>query len=418
MQHQKQPLVSVIIPCYKQAHFLKESVQSILDQTFQDWEIIIVNDGSPDNTHDVAQEIIDLNPQYSIKLIDQENTGLAGARNSGINNASGKYIIPLDSDDQFADSYLEKAVRILERNPDIGIVYSLAEFFGNKVGSWSLKEFQFPEFLVENTIFCSAFFRKADWSKVGGYSLDMKYGWEDYDFWLSLIKISRKVFRIPEVLFFYRQHTISMVESMSHEAYIHSYNTIYKHHPSLYNDNIAVLFKRIIDHHFTIKNLYTYIQNLQTEIQQLQRSEPKNANIIPIKLGFKNIAIFIVDTSENSVQAIFCLLKNIFNYFNYSSIRHLGLIFDTSCVDVNELDSLIAEISLHISLEEEISCNLEECEPLLSAINLFEPTIWATISPHIDSYINLSESSLVLDNIEYIPELTIDSIECFIQNLA
>ena len=126
MQHQKQPLVSVIIPCYKQAHFLKESVQSILDQTFQDWEIIIVNDGSPDNTHDVAQEIIDLNPQYSIKLIDQENTGLAGARNSGINNASGKYIIPLDSDDQFADSYLEKAVRILERNPDIGIVYSLA----------------------------------------------------------------------------------------------------------------------------------------------------------------------------------------------------------------------------------------------------------------------------------------------------
>jgi glycosyltransferase involved in cell wall biosynthesis len=408
------PLISVIIPCYNQAQFLEDAVHSVVKQTYNNWEIIIVNDGSLDDTNSVSQKIIKTYSQYSITLLEQNNSGVASARNNGISVASGEYIIPLDADDKFATTYFDKAINILQNNPEIGIVYCLAEFFGSKTGLWPLREFELPDFLVENTIFCSAFFRKSDWFKVGGYSLEMKHGWEDYDFWLSLIELGTKVFRIPEVLFFYRQYPGSTTDSMSYQDYLFSYEKLYQHHKSLYDQNILVLFKRIIDHHYTIKDLYSYIQNLQVELQQIKNSQSAKLEVIPIKLGYKNIAIFITNTSEQSTLTIFNFLTTLLR----CSINSLSLIFDNSCIDISEINDLITEISFYLSLQEDFDLQLGENEPILSAINLFEPTIWATISPHIDGYINLSDNPLALDNVEFIPELTIDSIERFLQNLA
>lgn len=408
------PLISVVIPCYNQAQFLEDAVHSVVQQTCNNWEIIIVNDGSFDDTNIVAQKLIKTYSQYSITLLEQNNSGVASARNTGISVASGEYIIPLDADDKFGANYFDKAINILQNNSDIGIVYCLAEFFGSKTGLWPLREFELPDFLVENTIFCSAFFRKLDWFKVGGYSIEMKHGWEDYDFWLSLIELGTKVFRIPEVLFFYRQYPGSTTDSMSYKDYLFSYEKLYQGHKNLYDQNILVLFKRIIDHHYTIKDLYSYIQNLQIELQQIKSSQSVEIKVIPIKLGYKNIAIFITNTSEQSILSIFNFLTTILS----RPIHSLSLIFDNSCIDINELNDLITEVGFHLALEQDVDFNLGKNEPILSAINLFEPTIWTTISPHIDGYINLSENPLALDNIESIPEVTIDSIECFLQNLA
>ena len=113
-------------------------------------------------------------------------------------------MLPLDADDRLAPSYLEKAVHWMDSDPDAGIVYCLAEYFGARSGSWRLHPFAMPEMLWNNMIFASALYRRADWTAVGGYRPVMDRGWEDWDLWLSLIERGRAVHRISETLFFYR----------------------------------------------------------------------------------------------------------------------------------------------------------------------------------------------------------------------
>ena len=197
------PKVSVIIPCYNQGQFVDETVQSVLNQTLQDFEIIIVNDGSTE------KNTINILKQYShpkLKIINTDNQGLASARNNGIKESSGKYILPLDADDKIGNKYLELAVNILDKNSDIGIVYCNAEFFGARNGLWQLPKYTESRMLWTNCIFCTAMYRKEDWQKVNGYNQNMVYGYEDWNFWLSLIEIDCKVYKLEETLFFYRKH--------------------------------------------------------------------------------------------------------------------------------------------------------------------------------------------------------------------
>jgi glycosyltransferase involved in cell wall biosynthesis len=236
-------VVSVIIPCFNQARFLDLSVGSVLDQTYQDFEIIIVNDGSTD------PESISILQNYQkpcTKVIHISNHGLAEARNIGITEATGRYILPLDADDKIAPTYLEKGVAILETNKNAGIVYCEAEFFGGKTGKWPLEEFQLPRFLVENSIFCSAFFRKEDWAKVGGYSSKLQYGFEDYDLWLSFIELGREVVRIPEVLFFYRYNVNSMSKKITIEQRQYSFLQLIQRHPNLYKSHLDYIVSYMI----------------------------------------------------------------------------------------------------------------------------------------------------------------------------
>ena len=124
------PKVSVVIPCYNQAHFLTEAVESVVEQTFTDWECLIVNDGSPDNTSEVSRKLIERYPGKRIKLLEKPNGGLADARNYGIAWAQGKYILPLDSDDMIHPDMLSKTVHFLDNNPSIAIVYTDLMHFG------------------------------------------------------------------------------------------------------------------------------------------------------------------------------------------------------------------------------------------------------------------------------------------------
>lgn len=103
----KQPLISVIVPCYNQAQFLDECLQSVLEQTYQNWECIIVNDGSPDNTEEVALEWTKKDVRFI--YLKKDNGGLSSARNAGIEKAKGEWILPLDCDDKIGNQYLELA---------------------------------------------------------------------------------------------------------------------------------------------------------------------------------------------------------------------------------------------------------------------------------------------------------------------
>ncbi len=199
--NQKTPVVSVIVPCYNQAQYLAEAVESVLAQSYSDWECIIVNDGSPDNTKEVAHEL--LKSDNRISYYKKENSGISDSRNFGIHKAKGIYILPLDSDDKIAPAYLAKAVGVLQGN-DVVVVYCDAEFFGVKDGKWKLDEYSIEGLAKGNLIFSSALFKKVDFLSVGGYNINMKYGWEDWDFWIAILKSGGRAFKIPEILFYYR----------------------------------------------------------------------------------------------------------------------------------------------------------------------------------------------------------------------
>lgn len=199
----KDPKVSIVIPIFNQAKFLVETFESVMNSTFRQIEIIIVDDGSKDSSAEVALKLKEKFPE-KVSVILQENAGPAKARNEGIKKASGKYVLPLDGDDLISPTYIESAVKILDHNPDVKVVYSEAEKFGDKNGKWKLKPFSLKALALDNMIFVSAFYRKKDWELAGGYDERMTWGWEDWEFWINLLKTGGKVVKLPETGFYYR----------------------------------------------------------------------------------------------------------------------------------------------------------------------------------------------------------------------
>lgn len=123
-------MVSVIVPCYNQAIYLPEALNSLLGQTYQCWEAIVVNDGSPDETEKVALEYTWKDSR--IKYVFKENGGLSSARNKGIELAQGEFILPLDADDIIHPEYMEKAMEAFEDNPFLKLVFCRGVFFRSK----------------------------------------------------------------------------------------------------------------------------------------------------------------------------------------------------------------------------------------------------------------------------------------------
>lgn len=198
----KNPTVSIIVPCYNQAQYLEECLQSVLKQSYRNWECIVVNDGSPDNTEKVVRKWIEKDSRF--KYLYQENKGVSSARNYGIYQAIGKFILPLDADDKISSKYLELAINEFHGNNKLKVVYCKAEKFGEEIGKWELPEFSLQGLSRNNMIFCSALFEKNEWESVQGYDVNMKAGLEDYEFWIALLKKGGQVIRLEEVGFYYR----------------------------------------------------------------------------------------------------------------------------------------------------------------------------------------------------------------------
>ncbi|MEP1085586.1 MAG: glycosyltransferase [Algoriphagus sp.] len=199
------PTISIIIPCYNQAKYLQESVESVLKSNYTAIQLVIVNDGSTDNSKEIAEK---LSEKYSnINFLTQKNSGVTSARNKGIEFADGKYILPLDADDLISPNYISEAIKVLEERPEVKVVYCEAVKFdqsGQK--PWKLKDFNLSLLARNNMIFVSGIFRKVDCMAVGGFSTDMKMGREDWEFWIKMLKNGGEVVKLPFIGFFYRLH--------------------------------------------------------------------------------------------------------------------------------------------------------------------------------------------------------------------
>lgn len=208
-------MVSVVIPCYNQAHFLRDAIESVRAQTYKDLEIIVVDDGSPDNTSEVAKSL-------GVRCIRKQNGGLSSARNAGIKEAKGEYILPLDADDKIKPNFLETVMTGIQ---EADIVSTWLLTFGNENRTWGSEHLR-PGLNImyrQNQINCCSLYRKSMWEDIGGYDENMRLGYEDWDFWLSALEKGYKIKVIPEHLFLYRKHSVSMLKDARkrHEEIVH-----------------------------------------------------------------------------------------------------------------------------------------------------------------------------------------------------
>jgi len=205
------PLVTIVIICFKQAHLLQDSVHSVLSQKYKNWELIIVNDGSPDNVIDVAQDLIAKNVGYNIRIVNKQNGGQADARNKGFELASGSLFLPLDCDDCLHPNYLVKTVAALRDAPGAGIAYTDIQHFGTRRDVWITGPFTEEVMVRDNRLPYCSLYRRSLFDSVGGYSNEMRGEYEDWDFWLAALEKRWTAIKVSEPLFLYRKHGEGML---------------------------------------------------------------------------------------------------------------------------------------------------------------------------------------------------------------
>ena len=208
------PFFSIIIPCYNQAHFLPDCLESLLKQEFQDWEAIIVNDGSPDDTNEVAKRFTDRDSR--IKLTEKKNGGLSSARNFGISQAVGERYIFLDADDFLYLDCREKIYRLAEKSNDFDLIqcgYSyITEDKKRVLGLVNAvkKNSLVPEIFKRNLGPCHSICISKKLALAIGTFDEQLRSVEDWDFWMRAIKAGGKQKIIQESLVYYRYSKNSM----------------------------------------------------------------------------------------------------------------------------------------------------------------------------------------------------------------
>ncbi len=203
------PKVTVVIPCFNHGRYVERCVDSVLMQTYQDFQILVVNDGSTE------QSTIDTLTRLEMPkttVLHKENGHLSSARNHGIARSNSDYILTLDADDRLAPRFLERTTPILDEDGKVGIVTCPARTFGlppakiipNLGGD-------ITNFVVHNGCQASCLFRRKCWEEVGGYDESMKQGYEDWEFHIAVTERGWRIASVPETLFHYRVAAESMV---------------------------------------------------------------------------------------------------------------------------------------------------------------------------------------------------------------
>ncbi len=188
------PLVSFIVPAYNAAQYVASTLDSILNCGYEPMEIVVVDDGSTDETRKVLESYVEKDSR--VRFFYQENKGVSYARNHAIREAKGKYILPVDADDLILPDFVSWAVNCLEEHPEVKVALPRAEFFGAKSGEWHYREFSLALLARKNMIPLTGLYRRVEWEKCGGYCETVQVR-EDWDFWISILKTGGDVVVSP-----------------------------------------------------------------------------------------------------------------------------------------------------------------------------------------------------------------------------
>lgn len=229
----KLPLISVIVPCYNSGNFLSRTIESVFDQTYENFEIIIVNDGSTD--FDTKKLLKFYEKDKRIKVIHQKNKGLSSARNEGIRRSFGSYIYFLDSDDWIDRACLKDLYEKIKHNPNY-FSYSSINLIGSKRGKLK-KNYNFFEELFTNQIPYSCLYHYSIFSRFGGFDEKMKLGFEDWEMHIRLG--SNKIYGLSLNKFYFNYNVSKqgMLQSKSLKNYYQIFKYIRKKHKHVYKLN-------------------------------------------------------------------------------------------------------------------------------------------------------------------------------------
>jgi glycosyltransferase involved in cell wall biosynthesis len=260
--------ISVIIPCYNTHQYITECVESVKKQTYQNIELIVVDDGSNEKTKNKLKE---LSSKIDV-LITQDNKGQSSARNIGIKKAKGSFILVLDSDDFYETTFCDKAINLIENDLDIKIVTSRSNIIyedSSRIDVFEPIGGDISKMVLNNIAMGSCMFRKSDWEISLGYDETMRSGFEDWEFYIRLLKNKGRVEVIKENLFNYRRRYNSTTTTANKIKY-DLLRYIYNKHEDLYK-------RYFID----------FIDFLLNKIEKEEKEKLKMYSKIEYKIGFK-----------------------------------------------------------------------------------------------------------------------------------
>lgn len=225
-------IASILITNYNKGAYLKEAICSCLNQDFENFEVLLIDDGSTDNSKDIIEQFKEIE---NFRYLLNTNQGIVNTRNEGVLACRGEFILQLDGDDKLGKDFLKLTVPILRNDNNVGIAYCKTSFFGEKKGIWDLGEFSLEKQLVTNQIVITSLFRKDDFLRTKGYSHDFDEGYEDWDFWMSILELGRSVVQVDSEQFYYRIISNSRNLGISSKIEKKLKYNIWKNHQSMYD---------------------------------------------------------------------------------------------------------------------------------------------------------------------------------------
>ena len=237
----RQPRVTVVIPCFEQGEWLEDAVASVFAQTFDGWEIVLVDDGSTDpRTIGLLDELA---KWPRVRLVRQENRGLSAARNAGMAISSAEFLVPLDADDELTPPYLEEMVMALAPQTGAAFAHCWARLIGAVNAVWVPRPYNRYWQRLSNGVIGCVLLRRAAWEAVGGYDETMRRGHEDWDMWLRLETAGWSQVRVNQPLFRYRKHGVSM-SVVSEAGFEAGLAELRSRHPDLYTRSALEALKK------------------------------------------------------------------------------------------------------------------------------------------------------------------------------
>lgn len=296
------PQISITIPCYNHAHFLKDALSSLINQTFQGWEAIIVDDGSTEGDPDQVVRLFD---DRRINLVrHQYNKGLAASRNTGFSISNAPFVLVLDADDALSYDFLDKTYTTLKQDNSIDCVFTDFKLFGDSDYCWKNECRNFKDMAASQWIPGSGtLLKKMLWEEVGGYceSSVLRYGNEDWDFWLSAIEKKIIVQHVNEAVYFYRRNAGTLSNNLAYMDFA-TRLFIYERHKHFF-DAVGK------------KNVFLRDGFLNSSRESWKRNERTRCLILSSKASYYNGDIhrgkYSTSSIESNLAAYIQLIENI-----------------------------------------------------------------------------------------------------------
>ena len=289
---EKDESISIIIPNYNYGKYVEEAIKSALNQTITPKEVIVVDDGSTDDS------VLKIK-KYPVRLIKQKNQGVVRAKNNGVAVSTGRFVLFLDADDVLKRNSLEEYLKSYKKNKMFGFFYSDMEYFGAKKGLYQSQDFSKNDLKKGNYIHNTSLIKREVFEAAGGYHPSMSEGYEDWDLYISMAEQGHNGKYIPKPLLLYRQHKGGGRNELSQKEAQKLIETVRKRH-HFFNSPIY----RVLGKIYSRLNMWAYPTK-----KQLVRKNSLGAKIKEIPISASRILAKIVVFSIKLVRKVFKIIK-------------------------------------------------------------------------------------------------------------